>query len=52
MTAALRRQRSFLAIMASVAGIAVCWLTKTSFGLLAPVAALYLHADSRANRRH
>ena len=48
MTAALPRQHLLVAITASVAGIAVCWLTTTPFGLLAPVAALYLYAGGRA----
>jgi len=48
MTAALRQQRFFLAIIAAIAGIAVCWLTTTPFGLLAPVVALYLYAGDRA----
>jgi len=47
MIAALIQRRLILAIVASVAGIAVCWLTKTPFGLLAPVAALYLYARGR-----
>ena len=48
MTAALLEQRLFLAILTSVTGLAVCWLTTTPFGLLAPIAALYLYAEGRA----
>ncbi|MGY4546196.1 PAS domain S-box-containing protein [Bradyrhizobium sp. USDA 4513] len=45
---ALPRQRAFLAIAACLAGITASWLTKSPFGLLAVVAALYLHVDRRA----
>jgi hypothetical protein len=48
MTAALPEQRLFLAILTSVAGLAVCWLTTTPFGLLAPIGTLYLYAEGRA----
>jgi hypothetical protein len=48
MTAALPEQRLFLAILTSVAGLAVCWLTTTPFGLLAPIGTLYLYDEGRA----
>jgi hypothetical protein len=48
MTAALPEQRLFLAILTSVTGLAVCRLTTTPFGLLAPIGALYLYAAGRA----
>jgi PAS domain-containing protein len=48
MTAALPEQRLFLAILTSVTGLAVCRLTTTPFGLLAPIGALYLYAEGRA----
>jgi hypothetical protein len=48
MTAALPEQRLFLAILTSVTGLAVCWLTTTPFGLLAPIGTLYLYAEGRA----
>jgi hypothetical protein len=34
--------------LTSVTGLAVCWLTTTPFGLLAPIGALYLYAEGRA----
>nr|WP_244642100.1 PAS domain-containing protein [Chelatococcus reniformis] len=50
MIAALPRHRLALGILASVAGIAAVCLTGAAFGLLAVVAALYLHARGRAVR--
>jgi hypothetical protein len=47
MEAVLSQQRIALAIAASAAGIAAAWLTKTPFGLLAPMAALFLFARGR-----
>lgn len=47
MEVALSQQRVAFAIAASVAGIAVSWLTKTPFGLLAPMAALFVFARGR-----
>lgn len=41
-------QRALLAIAACLAGATASWLTKSPFGLLAVVAALYLHVDRRA----
>src|SRR5215468_5861412 len=48
MEAVLLQQRIALAIAASAIGIAAAWVTKTPFGLLAPVAALFLFARGRA----
>src|SRR5262245_54093979 len=42
------QQRIALAIAAAAAGIAAAWLTKTPYGLLAPMAALFLFARGRA----
>ncbi len=46
--AVLPHQRSALAIVAFVAGIAACWLTRTPLGLLPPVAAMFLYVRGRA----
>ena len=48
MAAILSRQRIAAAIAAFAVGIAVCWLAQTPFGLLAPVAALFLFARGHA----
>ncbi|MBP1886065.1 PAS domain S-box-containing protein [Ensifer mexicanus] len=41
------QQRVALMLTASIVGIAVSWLTTTPFGLLAPVAALFVYARLR-----
>ena len=46
--AVLSQGRIALAIATFAVGIAASWLTKTPFGLLAPVAALFLFARGRA----
>ena len=48
MEAILSQQRLAPAFGAFAVGIAVFWLTKTPFGLLAPTAALFLLARGRA----
>ena len=48
MIAVLPRPGLGIAILASIAGIAVGWFTATPFGLLAPASALLLHARGRA----
>jgi PAS domain S-box-containing protein len=47
MQAVLAEQRVAPAIAAFAVGIAVSWLAKTPFGLLAPMAALFLFASGR-----
>lgn len=47
MTTELSQRLFLVAVTTSVAGIGVCWVTGYPFGLLAPVAALYLYAGSR-----
>jgi PAS domain S-box-containing protein len=44
----LARHPAVLAVLASLAGIASAWLTGSPLALLAPVAALFLHAPGRA----
>ena len=48
--AAFLRRRLALAVFASVVGIIACWVTSTPFGLLAPVAALFLYFRDRSVR--
>lgn len=50
MIAVISQRRIALAILAIVTGSAVCWVTGTLFGLLAPVAALFLFARGNAVR--
>lgn len=47
MTAVLPQHGLALALATSVVGLAASWLTATPFGLLAPVAALFLYAPGR-----
>jgi PAS domain S-box-containing protein len=44
MRAAQLQSRLLLTMLSTIVGLATCWLTTTPFGLLAPVAGLYLHA--------
>lgn len=48
MMASLPQRRLALAMAASVAGVAACLATGTPFGLLVPVAGLFLHVRGRA----
>lgn len=48
MIAVLPQRGLALALATSVVGLAASWLTTTPFGLLAPVAALFLYARGRA----
>jgi PAS domain S-box-containing protein len=50
MEAVLSQQRTVLAVAASAVGIAASWLTTSPFGLLAPMAALFLLAYGRTIR--
>jgi PAS domain S-box-containing protein len=48
MTAERSRQYWLPAIMASTVGILLCWFMNAPFGLLAPIAAIYLYLPGRA----
>lgn len=48
MIAALPQQGLALVLTTSIVGLTASWLTATPFGLLAPVAALFLYARGRA----